>query len=42
MVLILPFFLELTGIQMAQSAADICTVLCAVPIHIYVMKHMEK
>jgi len=42
MVLILPFFLELTGIQMAQSAADICTVLCAVPIHIYVMRHMEK
>ena len=42
MVLILPFFLKLTGIQMAQSAADICTVLCAVPIHIYVMKHMEK
>jgi putative MATE family efflux protein len=42
MVLILPAFLELTGIQMAQSAADICTVLCAIPIHIYVMKHMEK
>ena len=42
MVLILPLFLDLTGIQMAQSAADICTLLCAVPIHIYVMKHMEK
>ena len=42
MVLILPLFLELTGIQMAQSAADLCTLLCALPIHLYVMKHMEK
>ena len=42
MVLILPLFLDLTGIQMAQSAADLCTLLCAVPIHIHVMKHMEK
>ena len=42
MVLILPLFLELTGIQMAQSAADLCTLLCAIPIHIHVMKHMEK
>ena len=41
MVLILPLFLDLTGIQMAQSAADLCTLLCAIPIHIYVMRHME-
>ena len=41
MVLILPLFLDLTGIQMAQSAADICTVLCAIPIHAYVLRHME-
>ena len=42
MVLILPFFLDLTGIQMAQSAADICTVLFAIPIHAYVLRHMEQ
>ena len=41
MVLILPLFLELTGIQMAQSAADVCTMLCAIPIHSYVLRHME-
>ena len=42
MVLILPLFLELTGIQMAQAAADICTLLCAIPIQIHVMRTMEK
>ena len=42
MVLILPLFLELTGIQMAQSAADVCTMLCAIPIHAYVLRHMEE
>ena len=41
MVLILPLFLELAGIQMAQSAADVCTLLCAIPIHTYVLRHME-
>jgi putative MATE family efflux protein len=42
MVLILPLFLELTGIQMAQAAADVCTLLCAIPIQIHVMRTMEK
>ena len=42
MVLILPLFMELTGIQMAQAAADACTLLCAIPIQIHVMKTMEK
>jgi Na+-driven multidrug efflux pump len=42
MVLILPLFLDLTGIQMAQSAADVCTFLCAIPIQIYVLRHMEE
>ena len=40
MVLILPHFLGLLGIQMAQAAADILTVLCAVPIHLYVLKKL--
>ena len=42
MVLILPLFMELTGIQMAQAAADACTLLCAIPIQIHVMRTMEK
>ncbi len=42
MVLILPLFLDITGIQIAQSAADVCTLLCAIPIQIYVLKTMDK
>jgi Na+-driven multidrug efflux pump len=38
MVLILPLLLDETGIQMAQSAADVLTFLCAVPIQIRVLK----
>ena len=38
MVLILPLFLEMTGIQMAQSAADLLTFLCAIPIQIRVLR----
>lgn len=42
MVLLLPMVLELTGIQMAQSAADVLTFLCAVPIQFKVLKTLEK
>ena len=38
MVLILPFILDATGIQMAQPAADLLTFLCAVPIQIGVLR----
>ena len=38
MVLILPSILDVTGIQMAQSAADLLTFLCAVPIQIHVLR----
>ena len=41
-VLILPLFLEATGIQMAQSAADLLTLLCAIPIHLHVMRSLPK
>ena len=37
-VLILPLTWGLTGIQMAQAVSDLLTLLCAVPIHIHVMK----
>ena len=42
LVLILPQFLGQTGVEMTQATADILTVLCAVPIHLYVMKTMGK
>ncbi len=41
-VLILPLLLDLIGIQMAQSVADLLTFLCAIPIHIYVMRGMPE
>lgn len=41
-VLILPLLLDLTGIQMAQSVADLLTFLCAIPIHIHVMRGMPE
>ena len=42
MVLILPLFVDILGVQMAQSAADVLTFLCALPIQLYVLKHLEK
>ena len=40
MVLVLPYLLDSTGIQIAQSAADLLTFLCAIPIQLYVLRHM--
>ena len=42
MVLIMPLFLDKTGIQMAQSAADLLTFLCALPIQLRVLKTLER
>ena len=39
-VLILPYFFGLTGIQLAQAAADVLTLLCAIPIQLYVMRSL--
>ena len=41
-VLILPLFLDAVGIQAAQSLADVLTFLCAIPIHLHVLKTMER
>ena len=41
-VLALPLLLQETGIQMAQSVADVLTVLCAIPIHLHVMKSLPQ
>lgn len=40
-VLILSGTLGLTGIQMAQSVSDALTLVCAIPIHLHVLKTME-
>ena len=40
MVLILPAFWGILGIQMAQSAADVLTLLCAIPIQLSVLKSL--
>ena len=41
-VLVLSAVLGMLGIQMAQSCADLLTLLCAVPIQIHVLKTMKK
>ena len=41
-VLILPRLLGVLGVQMAQSAADLLTFLCAVPLQLWVLKTMDK
>ena len=41
-VLILPLLFRETGVQMAQSVADVLTILCAVPIHFHVLKSLPK
>ena len=42
LVLILTAVLELTGLQMAQAAADVLTLAVSIPIHIHVMRNMDK
>ena len=42
LVLTLPLFLGQTGVEMTQAVADGLTMVCAVPIHLYVMKTMGK
>ena len=41
-VLILPLLWDLTGIQIAQAVSDLLTLLCAIPIHIHVMKTLDE
>ena len=36
------FILEATGLQMAQSAADVMTFICAVPIQLHVLRSLKE
>ena len=41
-VLFLPIFFNATGLQMAQSAADLLTFLCAIPIQLHVLRSLKE
>ena len=40
-IFVLKYFFDLTGVQLAQTVADLLTLACAIPIHIHVLKTME-
>lgn len=42
MLFLLEGTLGLNGLLMTQAASDLLTLLCAIPIHIYVLKSMKK
>ena len=42
LVLTLPIFFDFLGVQITQSAADILTFCCAVPIQVKVIRNMKK
>ena len=41
-VLILSVLFGETGIQMSQMVADLLTALCAIPIQLFILRHMPK
>ena len=42
LVYLLSAALGLTGVEMTQSAADVLTLLCAVPIQLRALREMER
>lgn len=42
LVYILSTALKLQGVEMSQSAADVLTVLCAVPIQLHALRTLEQ
>ena len=42
LILVLPLFLNVMGIQIAQAVSDTLTFLCAIPIQLYILKHIPK
>ena len=41
-VLVLPMFFDATGLQMAQSSADLLTFCCAIPIQLNVLRSLRE
>ena len=41
-VLLLPLVLDVLGIQMAQAVSDLCTLLCAIPLQLHILRQISK
>ena len=41
-VLLLPLALGVFGIQMAQAISDLCTLLCAIPLQMYILRSISR
>ena len=41
-ILLLPQAFDVLGIQMAQAVSDICTVLCAIPLQLSILRSVSK
>jgi len=41
-ILILPYFLGLQGVEMAQAAADVCTFLLSIPFAIWISRKLSR
>jgi len=41
-ILFLPLAFDVLGIQMAQAISDICTLLCAIPLQLYILRDLSK
>ena len=40
-IFLLNYLFNLTGVQLAQTVSDLLTLICAIPIHIHVLRTME-
>ena len=41
-VLLLPLAFGVLGIQMAQAVSDLCTLLCAIPLQMYILRMISR
>lgn len=42
LIIILPYFLGLTGVEICQSVSDVCTFVVALPVTLHTLNAMEK
>ena len=41
-ILLLPLMFDVLGIQMAQAVSDTCTLLCAIPLQLHILRSISK
>ena len=41
-VLLLPMAIGVLGIQMAQAVSDTCTLLCAIPLQLHILRGISR